>query len=177
MAKVKWGSVNAQEIDEFEDEGFSAYDGPDPKRGVYGFKIKFMKTGTSSGGHDQMIVGLELDSRGRADHKKYAGFFMQDFIIVKDDTVFRYAPLLKALGIPGKDFLTKTITDPSDDDNDTKKIVKIGTVKPIGMKVVGSIWPDGDSGYYKIKYLPGKADDDAADDDTDDTDDGEEAPF
>lgn len=173
MPKVKWGSgSDALTVDDLNDDkengsSFEPYDGPRPPKGVYGWRVKAMVQSESSGGFPQVIVRLELDPRGRAEHKRFAGYFVQDFIIVKKNTAFKVRPLLEALGVTYADFLNKTVVD------DDKNITRIGTTDPRGKLLVGNIRPSkNDPQYEDISYLPAKDDDSTDPDDSDDADDG-----
>ncbi len=123
MPKMKWGSgVTADTINNAEEKGITVYDGPLPPKGVYGWDVKFLKTGETSNKNPQLIIGLELNPRDREDHQAFKGFFVQDFIVVKDTTAWRLKPFLKALGVSAKDFLENTVTD------EEGRVTKIGTL-------------------------------------------------
>lgn len=186
MPKVKWSKglgadevITAADLDEAESGGsYEPYDGPRPPKGVYGFRIKGIKQAESSGGFPQMIVRLELDPRGRAEHKRFAGYFMQDFIIVKKNTAWKVRPLLDALGVTYREFINNTVVD------DDGMITKIGKVTPAGALVIGNIRPSkNNADYDDIAYLPpkdedaGDSDDDADDDGADDTGEDGGDPF
>lgn len=118
MPKPDWG-IDPSLVDDFDREGqYKPYAGPIPPDGVYRFKLKQLKyaAGTKKK-HPQMRPGLELVPRGK-DEKRYAGYYVMDFIPVSERTEFRYVPFLDALGVSGKDFVQRIRTD--DDDNITK---------------------------------------------------------
>lgn len=182
MPKVKWGGntgLSASVIDNAKSNEFSAYDGPTPPRGVYGFTIKSMKLAKTSNENPQIVIGLELTDRGRAEHKKFKGFYLTDFIVVKDTTAWRIKPLLKALGVSSNDFMERMVRD---DDNN---VTMIGDVKPVGQVLAIALKPSTgqrkdeypmEVGNYLPKAGSGEAerpgDTDAGDTDTDD-----DAPF
>lgn len=177
MPKVKWGGESlASALDEYEEDEsrqYKTYDGPKPPKGVYNWKITRMEKTESSGGFPQLIVHLELDPR-HAEQKKYAGYYMRDYIIVKTDgsTAFRVKPLLEALGVSGKQFVTATVVDAEG------HVQKIGPVTIPGRVVGGNIWPQKDKPeYFNIKYLPAKLADEKDDSEDDDADDTDDMPF
>lgn len=130
MPKIKWGSeISSSDIDNAESNQTS-YDGPVPPKGVYGFKIKSMSIGKTSNDNPNVSIALELDPRNRAEHKKFEGFFLMDFIVILPQVAFRIKPLLAALGVTSKDFIENTVVD------DDGKITMIGKVKPVGQTVV-----------------------------------------
>lgn len=178
MAKVAWGNDLAGEIDNWEDEyeggEYPSYDGPEPAQNqIYRFKITAKKA-LSSGGFKQLVVRLTLDPH-RTEHKKYEGFSFMDFLIVEKNTVFKYAPLIKALGLTGKEFALQTQADTDGE------ITKIGRLT-FPAHVLGRIYKDKkayDPQYpWKVKYVPGVGELTVSDDDdgAEDVSKGE-APF
>lgn len=178
MAKVKWGGQElASSIDDYDpdnDQQYTDYTGPRPPKGLYRFRIGRVQKSESTNGFPQMVVDMELDP-DRAEHKQYAGYHIRDYIIVKEDgsTAFRYAPLLRALGVTGKQFVTMTVVD------ENGYITKMGPKLIPGSLVHGFIRPSKRNPEYDyIKYMPPRADDDSNDaDDADGDDDDNEAPF
>lgn len=166
MPKFKW-ELDAAELDEAarNDEQYAPYDGPTPPTGVYGFRIKRIKTGESNAGNDRLQVTLILDPRGRKDHKKFAGFPVMDFIPVMSSTSWRVSRLLGALGVSSREFVNKTVVD------EDGVVQKIGSVRIEGadILVVAQIKLDGE--YMNVsRYLPKKDEEEAPDDDDDDSD-------
>lgn len=178
--KVKWGGSDLQErLENFDDTRYEPYDGPRPTSGLYGWTIKRIKRDTSSGNFPCLYVHLDLHTRGRADHRKYEGFFMRDQVIVKDDgtTDFRVRPFLDAIGVTVRDFMNNT------DVGDDGFITRIGKTK-VGdgkLKVLGNIKPSKrNQEYFDIDYYPWKdaqATDTTGDSDDNKDDDGKPAPF
>jgi hypothetical protein len=177
--RVKWGSgISAEDIDNAEDKSIEVYDGPIPPRGVYGFNIKSMKIGKTNNDNPQFQIGLELNPRNRTDHKKYAGFFLMDFIVVLPQTAFKIKPLLAALGVSSQDFTENTIV------NEEGEVTQIGKVKPVGKLIVARLQDNRgqskDSYPREIGgYLPkaaGREAEHPGDSDAGDSDDGD-MPF
>lgn len=184
MPKVKWGGADFADAIDSAEEGFEEYTGPKPPRGVYRFRITRLYKSESSGGFPQMEVYLEMDPpKEKREHANYKGFFMRNWIIVKEDgsTGFKVKPFLAALGITPKQFATGTVVGDAEEGNDGAErfpITKMGTVKFPGAHVWGYIKPSRrDPEYFDISYK--QAPDGAADDsDADDSDDSDtEAPF
>lgn len=121
MPRVNWG-VSAKDVDNYDRESqFKPYDGPLPTNGVYQWQIKQFKyiAGTREK-NPQMRVGLELvPRRGRKDERRYAGYFVTDFVPVTEKTQFRYVPYCDAIGVTGREFERQTITD---EEGNIKKI-------------------------------------------------------
>lgn len=138
MPRVKWG-VGAEDVDDFDrDSQFKPYAGPEPRNGVYAWKIKVFKFAAGGRGKlPQMRPGLELVPRAGFNEGKYAGYFIMDFIPVSDKTQFRYVPLLDALGVTGREFETATITD------EEGNIQKIGKWRNKGETVIIAQLRDG----------------------------------
>ena len=138
MPRVKWG-VSGEDVDDFDrDSQFKPYAGPEPRNGVYAWKIKVFKFAAGGRGKlPQMRPGLELVPRAGFNEGKYAGYFIMDFIPVSDKTQFRYVPLLDALGVTGREFETATITD------EEGNIQKIGKWRNKGETVIIAQLRDG----------------------------------
>lgn len=186
MGKVKWGGAElAEEIDNAPESEFNEYDGPKPPRGVYRFRITKMMFGKSTNDFNQVVNFLEMDD-ARPSKAQYRGFFMMDWVIVKDDgsTGFRVKPFLAALGVTPKQFVTMTVIDEEDDGQigpgftEGYPITKIGPKKVPGNLVWGSIRPSKrDPEYFDIRYLESGPDgDEPAESDAGTGDDGE-PPF
>src|SRR3989304_2103981 len=113
MPKVRWNSISASDIDSFDrSKQFAPYDGPIPPNAVYQWKIKTLKYAPATQDtHDQLRVGLELVPRRNRNEKRYAGYFLMLFIHVTPNTQFKYVPFLDAIGVDGRSFEQRTITD------------------------------------------------------------------
>lgn len=112
MPRANWG-VDPGDVDEFDRESqYTPYSGPVPPNAVYQWNIKVLKfiTGTRDK-FPQLRLGLELVPRAEYDEKRYKGYFLMAFMPVSDKTAFRYVPFLDAIGVSGRDFTSKTITD------------------------------------------------------------------
>lgn len=123
MPKVSWG-VDAGDVDDFDrDSQYKPYAGPQPPRRVYVWRIKTLKYAAGSKGKNpQLRPGLELVPREEnTDEKRYAGYFVMDFLPVANNTTFRYVPFLDVLGVSGRDFANNTLID---DDGNVKRIGK-----------------------------------------------------
>lgn len=107
MGKVKWtGGIDASTFDNAERGGFEPYMGPAVPNAVYCWKIKILRIGKSSGGHKQLIIGLELTPRrSRPDEKKFKGYFITDYQVVTEASAPFVAEFLDGLGVTGKDFV------------------------------------------------------------------------
>jgi hypothetical protein len=178
VPKVKWSSgISAADIDGADDSrNFSPYDGPTPPPGVYGFVVKQMELSKTSNGNPQIVLGLELTDRGRVEHKKFAGYYLRDFIVVLPQTAFRIKPLLKALRVSAEDFTDRLVRD------EENNVITIGKVKPVGQTVVVNLAVNKGqkSDQYPRQvgtYLPAKAQEDTADSGSADSADDEDAPF
>lgn len=178
MAKVKWdgGAELASALDEWEEDesrSYTPYAGPEPKKGMYRFQVKRIKKDVSKNGFPQLVVDLEMSPTLPA-HKQYAGFFTRQFVVVKKDgsTAFRVKPLLTALGVTGKQFVTATIVD------DEGYVLKIGGKAIPGAIVMANIYKPAGDEYFKANFHAVPEEADGADDDSDDDDSGDdEAPF
>lgn len=174
MAKMNWGGkplLDALEDESNDREGYEPYDGPQPPRGVYTFVVKYMRADESTNGHPQVRIGLELVPM-KPEQKPYAGFFGTAFVTFLTDgsNAFALRPLLRALGVTPRQFMTATITE--EDDRDNKNIVKIGPkkIEPGKTRLRASIKPSRNSEYVDFSFLssnsdlPTQADDDNAGD-------------
>lgn len=149
MGKVKWGGgLSGGDFDNADRNQFSPYDGPPvPTNTLFCWKVKILKRGKSTGGHDQLIVGLELTPRrSRPDEKPYAGFYTTDYIIVREDTLFRVAPFLDAIGVSGADFAERTDVEREADSRGSRSILKIGRWVNNGKNYVMATLVDSDDG-------------------------------
>jgi hypothetical protein len=109
--RVNWG-ISADDIDNFERNQYTPYDGPIPPNNVvFKFKIKILRFTPATGDkHPQLRIGLELVPRN-SDDKKFAGYFIMLYRHITERSQFVYVPFLDALGITGKDFINRTIAD------------------------------------------------------------------
>lgn len=114
MPKANWG-VKSAAIDDFDrDSQYKPYTGPIPPAAgaIYQFRIKVAKfiAGTREK-NPQLRLGLELIPREGYDEEQYEGYWIMAFIPVTDKTEFRYVPFLDAIGVSGRDFTQRTMTD------------------------------------------------------------------
>lgn len=172
MGKVDWGGgFTAEDIDK-ADRGFTPYAGPQPPAGMYKFKLKVLRRRTSSKGNPQLMLGLELVPRKESE-KKFKGYFLTHFITITDGTLFRLAPFLDAIGVKGKDFISRTVED---EDQNIKKIGK--WVNDGKQELMVSIGLDNQQRWEAKNFAPVPEDVDDVDDDADDADeDDDDAPF
>lgn len=150
MGKVKWGGgLSGSDFDNADrSNSFKPYDGPPvPTNTLFCWKIKVLKRGKTTNGYDQLIVGLELTPRrSRPDEKPYAGFYITDYITVMEDSLFRVAPFLDAIGVSGTDFAERTIVEQDADRRGSRAITKIGRWINNGKNYVMATTVDGDDG-------------------------------
>lgn len=123
MPRANWG-IDAEVIDGFDRETqYAPYTGPEPTNAVYQWQIKVLKfVAGNREKHPQMRVGLELVPRNTEEKKYYRkgqGYFIMMFLSISEKNAFTYAPFCDAIGISGKEFTTRTITD---EDGNVKKI-------------------------------------------------------
>lgn len=133
MPKANWG-ISARDVDDFDRSTlYKPYDGPTPPLGVYQWVIKTLKTAPKTGDKlPQLRVGLELIPRPGFNEDKYEGFWIMDFIPISDKTKFRYIPFLDAIGVSGRDFTQRTLTD------EEGKVRKIGAWKNTGEEIISA---------------------------------------
>lgn len=139
MARVRWG-IGASEVDDFDRSSqYTPYRGPEPKNGVYLWRVKVLKyaAGTSTK-NPQLRVGLELVPREARGEEKYAGYFSMNFIPVNDKMMWKLVPFLDAIGVSGRDFADRTDFNP-DDGN----IRKIGKYRHTGDFIIAGQLKDG----------------------------------
>jgi hypothetical protein len=117
MPKATWSSLSTQDIDEAETREGS-YAGALPPRGVYRFKVRYMKQGQSNAGNDKLVVFSTIDGTWKPDHKKYDGCPLWDHMPMTKESAFRAKALCAALGVSASDLMTKTVVD--EDGNVTK---------------------------------------------------------
>lgn len=174
MAKVKWGSISEQDIDQAEVS--QSYAGKIPPTGVYRFILRRLKTGESGEGNPKLIIMGILDGTWRPEHKKYDGCPFFDHLAVIQSQNFKVRALCDALGVTSKQFMTQTVED---EDNN---VLKIGTlkIKDEELLIYISVTKTNDPEYgEQLKpargggYMPAPADDedDAGEDDAVDDDD------
>lgn len=188
MGKVKWG-IGTEEPEDLQ--GFDVYDGPEPPKGVYKVRLKFLKLKTNKNG-DDMLNGLLEINEERKDKKKYNGYGIWFNQNVTEQGAPYVKQFLTALGVSWKDFISSTITD---DDTDPPTIKRLGKLKLVTADGE-STQPEcrvltkrgsyqGDERLEVSRFLPPKDEDedeedaddaDSSDDSDDDEEDGEE-PF
>lgn len=122
MPRANWG-IEASDVDEFDrDSQYKPYLGLVPPDGVYVFLLKKLQfvAGTNQK-NPQLRTGLELVPREGAKEDEFDGYFIMDFLPISQKTQFRYVPLLDALGVTGREFIDRTVTD---EEGNIKKIGK-----------------------------------------------------
>lgn len=178
MAKVTWG-VSGSDLDEADRDQYTPYDGPTPPNQLFCFRVKMLKKAKTSNGNPQLIIGLELvPRRSRPEEKRYAGYYITDYIVVLDSTTFRVAPFLDAIGVSGSDFAERTSVGEKDD-RGSWPITKIGKWVNNGKQFVLATLKDGtdrDGNPRKEigKYWPVPDENGEATAASEDDDDGEE---
>jgi len=139
MPRAQWG-VKSSDVDDFDRSSqYKPYDGPIPINGVYHWNVNVLKyaAGTREK-NPQLRIGLELIPRDdRPEETKYEGYFIMAFLPVTDKTQFRYVPFLDAIGVTGKEFERRTITDT--DGN----ITRIGNWRNSGDYMIAAQLQDG----------------------------------
>lgn len=172
MPRANWG-ISSSDVDNFDRDGqYKPYDGPIPANGVYRWQIKKLQHIAATGSKlPQLRVGLELVPRNR-DEKRYQGYFLMAFLPVSAKTAFRYVPFLDAIGVSGRDFETRTVTDQEGN------ISKIGGWRNSGTEIIKAEIKDGtdaEGGSRKeIGWMGEDSEEAAPDDDDDDFEDEEE---
>src|SRR5882762_553054 len=138
MPKVPWG-IGSDAVDDWDRKSqYTPYSGPIPPNGVYEWTIKVLKS--AAGTKDKLPslwVGLELEPRRAYKEEKYAGYFIMAFLPVADTTAFRYVPFLDAIGVRGREFTERTVTDT--DGN----ITRIGSWRNSGKEMIAAELKDG----------------------------------
>jgi hypothetical protein len=123
MPKMDWG-ISRSVIDDFDrSKQYAPYTGPEPRNGVYQWKVKVLKTAPATRDkHPQLRIGLELVPRNK-EEKRYAGYFLMLFRSITPDgrNDFTWVPFIDALGVTSTDFTNRTITD---NDGNVQKIGK-----------------------------------------------------
>lgn len=123
MPRVRWG-INASDVDDFDrDSQYTPYAGPIPPNGVYVWQVKVLKhvAGTRDK-FPQLRIGLELSPRsGRKGESQFKGYFVMNYCPISDRTAWRYVSFLDAIGVSGRDFTDRTVTD---EDGNIKRIGK-----------------------------------------------------
>lgn len=123
MPRVNWG-VSARVIDNFDRASqYKPYDGPIPPNGVYEWQIKVLKSiAPTEDKLPQLRIGLELAPRaGNKAERQYGGYFTMAFLSINEKMMWKLVPFLDAIGVSGRDFEARTITD---QEGNIKKIGK-----------------------------------------------------
>lgn len=178
MPKANWG-ISSSDVDDFDrDSQFKPFIGDPPPSGVvYLWTIKkLVMVSATDEKTPQLRVGLALRPQNRA-QKKYEGYYITNFLPIADNTAFRYAPLLDAFGVSGRDFTSRTIID------EQGNIQKIGQWRNTGDFVIAAQLLDNDPDYVsknpkKIGWMgeaPEDSDSDVDDDESTEDDDEEDA--
>lgn len=173
MPKVKWFGITVDAIEDAEVRRNKMYTGPEPKRGVYQFAVRF-KMAKSGNDHDQIRCYMTLVPRdARPEEKKYRDFFMMEFVPVVDSAAFRVRALCDALGVKARDFYEKTVNDKEG------WITKFGglSIDKDGVLLLANIGPDTQrDGFWKVSDWA-SVDAIEESDDNDDDDDDDTPPF
>lgn len=172
MPKANWG-INSSDVDDFDrDSQYKPYTGPIPPNAVYVWEIKVLKfIARTRGKNPQLRVGLELVPREGMDEDQYEGYFKMAFLPVTDRTAFRYVPFLDAIGVTGREFKDRTITD------EEGNIKKIGKWRNTGDELIfAELKDDTDENGKPKKEIGwmGPYEEDEYDEDDEDEDDDEE---
>lgn len=170
MPKANWG-ISASDVDEYDREDlYTPYLGDPPPSGtVYLWTIKKMTAVPATEDKTPQIrVGLQLKPRNKA-QQKYKGYYITAFVHISDKTKWSYIPFLDALGVSGRDFVNRTITDESGN------VAKIGAWKNDGKQVIAAQLNDNDPEFAsknpkKIGWM-GEAPEGSVSDDDEDEDD------
>lgn len=113
MPLARW-RVSASDIDGFDrSKQFDRYTGPIPPVGeVFLWKVKYLKylAGTRTK-REQLWIGLELVPRANRDEAEYAGYYCLAFRTITENNQGFWVPFLDAIGVSGRDFVTRTVTD------------------------------------------------------------------
>lgn len=113
MPRANWG-VTASDVDQYDrSTQFKPYTGEVPPNGVYEFLIRTLKyMPATEDKNPQLRLGVALAPRAsRPRETRYDDFYVTTFIPVTPKSQFRYVPLLDALGVTSKEFVSKTIVD------------------------------------------------------------------
>lgn len=187
MAKAKWANsdLTADDIDNVEEsEEFIPYSGEVPPRGLYRFKLRWIRTDVSSNGNDMFFLLAVLDGSWKPNHKQFDGYPMFDHIALTKASAPRMRAFVDALGVSSKDVINSTVTQKDDRGNEV--VQKIGRQKIADQDLLLYINTQReDSKEYGEKLRPtfrgyqpaGEMDDDSGDDADDAGDSDEGAPF
>lgn len=143
MPKAKWSNTDLDKdsIENAETRAGS-YAGPLPPKGVYRFKLRYMKEGESKEGNPKIVILAVLDGTWRKEHKKYDGCPLFDHLPMLQSMAWRAKALCGALGVTAADLLNKTVVD------EDGVITKIGNraIKE-DMQLYISVRTDNSEGY------------------------------
>lgn len=137
-----------------EPGGGGFYDGDKPPSGVYEFEVKYMRLKTNKNNDDMLVVGAEI-AESKGDKAQYNGYMTWTNLNVTDDSAGYINQLLDSLGINRKMFWPPN--GPDVDNQDPPNVTKIGTKRPVGMKLRGSTKDDTYNGTTKLvisRFLP-----------------------
>jgi len=173
MPKVKsWGLSDNSEPEDLE--SFEPYDGPDPKKGVYKFRLTNFRVKANKN-DDPMLNGLLIVTEDRPDKKQYNGFAIWFNQNVTDQGKPYVKQMLNAVGVTWNDLMNNTIVEgtwPESSGDDPAPIAKIGRVKfsanDVMLRASIGLRRNQEDGEMEVKtFLPWKDDDeiDAATDD------------
>lgn len=132
MPRAIWSDLDESELDDHSQDNLNEpYDGEQPPRGVYTFDLVRMAINASRQGNPSIELTLRLVPT-RTAQKQYEGFVIRAWIPAVKETMWRVRPLLRAIGVSGRDFVRSMILgEPLDTDVDfpTGLVLKIGTKK------------------------------------------------
>jgi hypothetical protein len=138
MPKADWG-LSAGVVSDFDHEAsYKPYQGPLPPNAVYKWKVINAFYAAPTGDKlPQLRLLLGLTPRDKSENR-YSGFTCMAMTPIGDNTAFRFAPFLAAIGVSENDFYNRT-----DVDNEGK-IRKIGKWLNNGKTFVAGQLEDND---------------------------------
>lgn len=123
MPKAKWSNTDLTANDvESAEAREGTYAGPLPPKGVYRFKLRYIKQEKSKAGNDMLLVFGTIDPTWKPEHKQYKGCPLFDRIVLTKDWASKLKAACAAFGVTANDFFNKSVVD--DDDFITKIGVK-----------------------------------------------------
>lgn len=129
MPKVKWGAgITADAIENASDSG-NVYEGKIPPGGVYTFEIRTMKHVEKNSNGNPMVSFMLLLDDPRKEMKEFKGCPLFSQIVVLPQNDWKVKEFTRSLGISGRDFLDRCVTD------EAGNILKFGDLKVHGAGV------------------------------------------
>lgn len=144
MPRMKWAEDFDDLPEDWDDDGFEPYDGPEPPGNkVLNGEVKRMWTKEFSSGNEGLVVLFEAGGN-TGDREKYNGWSTFERIPLIPSMNWKYGPLLEALGITLRDVKAKTQIE-DDEDNVGFPIKRIGNLKfPKAVSVITKREQNGD---------------------------------